>query len=495
MVSGARWMSVNQVVVQVTRLAVQVVMARLLDPQAFGLMAMALVVLLFLEIVRGFGTGMAVVQRREVGQDLLSSIFFFNIVLGVATTALMALAAPGIAAVYGDRALAPVLQVLCLSLLMMSAGDLQQWLLRRDMKFAAVAAANIVGAVLGGVCSVILGVMGYGVWALVIGNVVGFAVAAAIAWVTSPWRPSAHFRLGDVRQVIGFSANLSAFNIFNFFLLNGDKIIVGRFLGAGPLGFYGLAQRVLMYPVTSISVALQEVMFAGLSRVQDDHAVFRQTYFRACAVTAMICFPATAVLAVVASDAVLVVLGEQWRPLVPLIWILAPVGGIQSVSFSVGVIYNAKGRSDLLLRWGIFSGLLVLGSYFAGLPWGVIGVAATYSATMVLLLIPGFAIPFRLVDARLRDLVKTLWPYVWATGATAVAVTAAREGTHLAGLPRAACLGVSVTTGAACYCGLMWMCQPPALADLRRFAAPGREGRMARPRPAGRERGEGQGRE
>ncbi len=474
MVSGVRWMSINQVGVQIIRLVVQLAMARILEPRAFGLMVMALVVLSFLEILRGFGTGMAVVQRDHVDQGLLSSVFFFNLGLGVAITGLLALLAPLVSAGYGDSALTPVLQVIGLSLFVLSAGDLQQWLLRRDLRFAPVAAANIIGTLVNGVSSIVLGVLGAGVWSLVVGNVAGYTMTTVIVWFASPWRPNAHFSFTDIRQLLGFSANLSAFNVFNFFLLNGDKIIVGRFLGAGPLGFYGMAQRVLMYPVTSVLTSLQEVMFAGLSRIKDDHAEVRRIYFRACAVCAMLCFPAMAVLAVVADNLVHVVLGEQWDPLVPLIQILAPIGGIQAVSFSTGTIFESQGRTDLYLRWGIFSGLLMLGSYFAGLPWGTNGVAAAYGIVIILLLPPGFIIPFRLINARISELFQSIWPYLWTTLVTAALTAVVQYGATLAGLPAAANLVGSVAAGGACYVGLMAVLRPDALQDLRRFAGVGR---------------------
>lgn len=479
MVRGVRWMSLNQIAVQVIRLVVQIAMARILEPKAFGLMVMALVVLAFLEILRGFGTGMAVVQRGDVDQNLLSSVFFFNLGLGLGITGLLALLAPLVSAAYGDSALTPVLQVIGLSLLVLSVGDLQQWLLRRDLRFAPVAIANIVGALFNGVSSIVLGLMGAGVWSLVIGNVAGCAVTAVLVWFASPWRPSAHFSFADIRLLLGFSANLSAFNIFNFFLLNGDKIIVGRFLGAGPLGFYGMAQRVLMYPVTSVLSSLQEVMFAGLSRIKDDHAEVRRIYFRACAVCTMLCFPAMAVLAVVAENLVHIVLGDAWDPLVPLIQILAPIGGIQAVSFSTGTIFESQGRTDLYLRWGIFSGLLMLGSYFAGLPWGTNGVAAAYGIVIILLLPPGFLIPFRLIDARISELIRTIWPYLWMTLVTAALTAAVQYGAERAELPTTANLVTSLLAGGACYVGLMAMVRPAALEDLRRFAGVGRGGAPA----------------
>lgn len=473
MVRGARWMTVDQITVQVSRLLVQIVLARLLEPRAFGLMTMALVVVMFFEIIRGFGTGMAIVQRAEINQRLLNSVFFLNIGLGAVVSVFLALLAPGVSALYGDAALTPVLQVLGLGLLFASIGDLQQWLLRREMKFGAVAAADIIGTAVNGVCSILLGVLGCQVWSLVVGYVVGFGVTSLVAWMLSPWRPQASFSLSDLRSLLGFSANLSAFRVFNFLLLHGDKVIVGRFLGAASLGFYGLGQRVLMYPVSSVSTALQEVMFAGLSRLQNDHAAIRRVYFRSCAVTALVCFPVMAGLAVVAPDLVMVALGERWEPMVTLIRILAPIGGIQSVSFGVGVLYNATGRTDLLLRWGMVSGPLMIASYFAGLPWGINGVAAAYAIMIVLLLPPGFAIPFRLVDARLRELVAALWPHLMATGVTVAAMTAVQWLSHGMDLPRPICLAFSVLAGAASYVGVTWIQRPPALTDLLMFVRRG----------------------
>lgn len=463
---GARWMTISQLVVQVTRIGVSVLLARLLAPSDFGLLALALVVTQFLDMFVDLGTGSAIVQRSGLTHRMASSVFFLNVGLGVVLAAGMALAAPLIAALYDVPDATPILRGMSVAVMITALGVVQQGLLRRWMKFGLFGIANAATALVTGMLAIPLALAGFGVWALVIGTVGGIAVRTLLVWWFSRWRPHAVFSIADLRSMASFSGNLSLFNLSSFFIANADKFIIGRFLGAAALGLYSLADRALMYPVRSITIVIQELLFPAFSRVQKNDESIRRGYLRACSGIALVTFPAMFGLMVVAGPFVEIVLGEQWIPAIPLVTVLAPVGAIQSLAYTVGVLYRAKGRTDRLLRWGLVSGLVIVAGYVIGLPWGIDGVAYSYGATMFLLSYPAFVLAFALIDLRFADFARALRPYVAATAIMVAATLAIRVALELAGASQATVLAVCVASAALTYCMLMYRSRPAALRDL-----------------------------
>jgi O-antigen/teichoic acid export membrane protein len=158
------------------------------------------------------------------------------------------------------------------------------------------------------------------------------------------------------------------------------------------------------------------------------------------------------------------VLGEKWRPVAGLLIILAPVGLMQSVMTTVGNIYNAKGRADWLFRWGLFATVLFVGSFFAGLPWGIRGVAIAYLICNLLLVYPVFAVPFRLIDLKMSDFLRPLWPILAFSTTMVVAV---RLLGYLMRFEKPALqLAIMVPAGVLIYCSLLFLTRPVALANL-----------------------------
>jgi O-antigen/teichoic acid export membrane protein len=467
--SAARWMAVSQVSIQLTRFAVYVLLARLLLPSAFGLVAMATVVVSFLEVFRGLGTSEAVVQRPVLTRRMTSSIFYANIVLGALASGVLIALAPVIASIYHSPHLTPILQVLSLNLFIVSSGETQQGLLRRELRFGAVAVTTIGSAVAIGLVSGILAGLGAGPWALVGGTLAGGAALTALSWITSPWRPTREFSFADLRAVSGFSVNYSGVSIVTYFLVNADKFLVGRYLGAIPLGFYSMAQRILAYPMGTISGALQEVLFPTFSRVQDADDRFRAGYLRACGAIAFLCLPLTAGLAVTAHDAIEVLLGSRWLPVVPLAEILAPVGGVQAIFMTTGIILSAKGRADRLLWFSTLNGAVAVAGYFIGLQWGLVGLCVSFAITAPALDIPACLVSFPLIGLKLKDFLWSLAPYAGATLAMTGVVAAVQWALHRAGLASLQTLAICVATGFVVYVGIALLLRLPAVEDFRQF--------------------------
>ena len=468
-VTGARWTGASQVAVQLVRLASVAVLARLLSPEHFGLMAMALVVTNFLEIFKDLGTSAALIQRRQLSRSLPDTLFVVNLGVGLLLSAAVYAAAPLVARVYDDPDVVPVLRVMCLAILISSTAVVHQALLRRSMRFARLGLVQMSNALMTALSSILLAAFGLGVWALAWGLVLGTTGGAMVAWVAARWTPHLRFRMADLREVLSFSLNLSGERLATFALFSLDKVFIGRFLGASILGLYSVAQRILIQPVNTATRALHDVLFAGLSRLQDDADALADAYVRTTAGVAMIIFPVVGGLGAVADPAVPLVLGGEWAPAAPIVAILAPGVAVKALISTTGKVYMVRARTDLMLRWSIFSGSVTAAAWYAGLPWGLEGVAAGFTLAVLALAYPAFAIPLRLISLPVRRLARALAPITAASLAMVLTALAVLEFGSRMGASDGLRLSVAIMAGTVTYGGTCWWLRLPSIDDLARL--------------------------
>ena len=464
--SATRWMVAGRLVTQASRLLVSVILARLLTPEAFGVVAVAMTTIVALEVVKDLGTGAAVIQRPTVDQRLLSSVFYLNVVAGFTAAGLMAGGAPLIAAAFDVPDATPVVRAFALVLAIGGLTQVHHAMLRRSMKFNAVASVEMVGALVNGLVSIGLAVAGLGVWSMVWGNVAAAVVGSVVAWLRSGWKPSRMFGFGPLRENAWFSAHTAGYNVTTFLLQNTDKLLVGRWLGTAPLGVYSLAQRTISYPLESISRVLMTVLFPAFARAQDDEELLRKGYTRAAGAVAFVTLPVMVGAAVVAEPLVRTVLTEKWEPLIPLLWFMAPAGALGALLSCVNTLYSAKGRADWMFRWGLASGAFTLAAFAVGLQWGLQGLAVAYLAVMVVQVPVGYAIVLRLVHMRLRTMARALAPYFAMTALMAAATWATVAGLERADAESHWQLLAGIAVGALVYGGLAAWWRPPAFRDV-----------------------------
>jgi PST family polysaccharide transporter len=229
------------------------------------------------------------------------------------------------------------------------------------------------------------------------------------------------------------------------------------------LGVYSLAQRVLMYPLTAVSDVINEVTFPVLALYQRVPAVVRSGFLRATCIVALITFPLMLGIAAVAAPAVHVVFGPRWNELVPLIWILAPVGAFQTVTFTSNNLFMATGRTDLLFRTSAVTSVTVVTGYVVGLQWGLVGVCLAYAIALVLITPLSLWLGFRLVGLRWSEFLLRLLPHVLISGAMFLATLAVVQLTR--GWSDEVTLLLAIPTGVLVYGALLLVVRPPALAD------------------------------
>jgi lipopolysaccharide exporter len=466
--SGTKALAIAQVVNQGTRLLTSVVLARLLTPRDFGLVAIALIVGMFLEEIKDLGTGSAVIQRKTVSSQLLNAIFYLNVGVG-AGLALALFASSGYVAGLLGSAPAPAASVLrwfAVVTFVSSLGQIHHATLRRDLRFRVIAWINIAGALSTAIVSIAGAVGGMGVWALVAGYLIGSVVDTSLVWIYDRWRPRFGVNLAALRSIWSYSSHLFLVNVMQFFFLQSDRILVGRYLGVTSLGLYSMAQRVLAYPTTSIANVANEVAFPAFARKQDDDHALQRGFIRLGRVVALVTFPLMAIAAAAARPMVDTILGPKWSGLVPLIWILAPVGAIQTVTFNAAGLLMAKGRTDMLLRWTFVSSALIIASYVCGLPFGLVGMCVSYAIAIMIVTPCYLLLGFRLIGMRLRTYVRQLLPIATMAAASAGAVLGL-EFTLAGAVPEFVVLVVAVLGGLLVYCLIVIWTGTPAWEDTR----------------------------
>ncbi len=409
-VSGLKWTALAQACRLSAQLLAVIVLANLLPPADFGLVAMATVVTGFANLFRDLGSVAAIIQKHDPNPKLLDSLFWLNLVFGFGIAVLLGLIAPLVALGFSEPRLKEVLWILLLIFPLTSIGAVHQALLERDSRFRPLAIIESSAAIIGLLGAVWAGLAGWGVFSLILQMLLSVFFTTAGLWLVSKWRPSLNWDTGEIRGVMKFGSNLVGFNVFNYFIRNMDNLFIGRFLGSTDLGYYSMAYRLMLWPLQNISSVVGRALFPVFSRLQVDRGRLSSAYVRATAATTLITAPMMFGFFVLREPFVMVALGERWLPVAEVLAWLVPVGLLQSIGTTVGSLYLATGRTDVMFKWGIGAGLLAIPAFAIGLHWGITGVAAAYFVASLLLFLPGLAIPFRLVDLQVSSVLWKLVP-------------------------------------------------------------------------------------
>ena len=461
-------------------MAATVVLARLLTPGDYGLVGMVAVVTGFVGLFKDLGLSAATVQREEIGDAQVSTLFWVNVgvslLVGVVTAAL----APAVAWFYGEPRLLPVTLAYSAGFLCGGLTVQHEALLKRQMRFSVLATAEIAALLASILTTVVLAWRGFGYWALVAGHLALSLVYMVAVWGGCGWRPGAPRRGAGVRQLLGFGGNLTGFAVINYFARNLDNMLIGRFWGGYQLGLYAKAYQLLLLPLDQISYPLTNVAVPTLSRLNGEPERYRRAYLRILEKVALVTMPGIALMVVTADWVVLVVLGPQWAEAGRIFALLGVAALIQPVTNTTGWLFITQGRARDMLRWAPVGACVVVAAFVAGLPWGAAGVATAYSAAWVLVVTPLlFYWVGRRGHVRARDIYTAIAPAAFATLAVVVAVFAVRR----FAAPQAPLVGLVVAAAAALAAALAALCALPAgrraLRDLRAVATVMLKGRGA----------------
>jgi PST family polysaccharide transporter len=434
----------------VVQVVATVVLARILTPTDFGVVAMATTFSLLLVNFGFNGFTEAIVQRDQVHQDLASTIFWINTGFGTILTIAFAAAGSLLARFYHDPAVRPVAAGISLTIFVTSISTVHMALLKRAMRFSWLSLNDIVARFFSVGLSVVLALTGWGYWALVVGAIAQPVSAGIGAWILCGWLPGFPKRTAGVGPMLRFALNTYGNFGVNYISRNTDNLLVGWRFDAQSLGFYKKAYDLFALSVTQFVSSIAVVVVAGLSRVNKDPALYRRYLLDAIGIMTFVGMGLGSVLTVTGKDLIFALLGPKWSVAGQIFVFFGPGVGVMVIYATHAWIHLSIGRPDRWLRWAIVEFFATCAMFLLGLRWGPIGVASAWSVSLWVLLIPAIWYAGKPISLRVTSVLALIWRYIVPS---VVAVTIVEFGTmyfapalHVGGVP-GALLRIVIATG------------------------------------------------
>lgn len=383
-VFGAMWMSGGRVTNQITHLAVRFFLARLLVPEDFGLIAMAMLVANFSYLFLDLGFGDVLIHRQELTEEHCSTAFWVNVLAGCVVFAGLVATAPFVARFFEAENLTQIMICLSANVVLVAPRITIQSLQLRETKFQTVALRQVLDTAVGGITGIILALAGFGVWALVGEYLVGSLVGTLLLYYKSPWRPRFVFHYPALVEMWQYSSPLAGAQLFTFLSRNTDTLLIGRFLDAASLGFYNIGYQFVLMPLMYITRPLNNVLFVALSKVQDDHSRIQRGYLQTIRLITLVTFPLMTLMALDAGTLIPVVLGKQWLPAAGLIPYMCIVGLVQSIQYLMPSVFKATGNTKKIFLWTLVSVIANVLGFSVGILGGIRFVAISYACVTLL---------------------------------------------------------------------------------------------------------------
>lgn len=390
LLSNAKWNAFSQLFKIVLQMINVIYLAKIIPPQEYGIMGMAMVIINLGILLRDLGTSAALIQRKILTEELKNTVFWLNLIMGLGIGCLVLISSGFVADVYEQPKLVVVLSILSIIFPLSSCAAAHLALMERESKFKKISFIEITSSVTAVICAIVSAKMGLGVFSLAIQAIVLNLISTLLFWKASSWRPSVKIfiRAEDVRSIFGFSSNLALFNFINYFSRNADNFIIGKFMSAAILGSYNLAYRIMLFPLQSLTFVASRSLYPVLSTYQDDNYKIKNTYYKCIFFILMITAPLMTGIAIYSESFILLVFGPQWHLTSDILKWLAPTAIIQSVLSTTGAVFSAKGRTDILMRLGVLGSILQVGAFLIGAKMGIVFFSMCYLIANVLNFFP-----------------------------------------------------------------------------------------------------------
>jgi len=388
-------------------------LARLLAPEAFGLVAMAAVVFELANIFINSGFGTALIRSKTVSDADLNTVFYTNLLLSGLVYAMLFLGAPYVAGFYSQPELTTLIQVMGLVVFINAAKVVQTAVLSREMDFKSQMKANALSVAVSGTLAVTAAWHGWGVWSLAVQMLSASLISGLVLWFVSQWRPALQFSGESFSRLFRFGRNLLAEGMLSVLYQNSYILVIGRFFSAEVTGLYFLAKKISNLVSQQLTVAVQQATFPALSTLQDDNEALRQKYRQIMQLMMFLISPIMALLAGLSPTFFVLLFDERWVTAVPYLQLLCVVGALYPVHALNVNLLNVKGRSDLVLKVGLVKKAVNLTLLFLAVPYGVFGIVVSQVIGTFLALIPNTYFSARLVGYspldQIKDVVKPLF--------------------------------------------------------------------------------------
>lgn len=377
-IGGLFWSFGDLIGNQGIQFLIQIILARLLLPEHFGLIGMILVFIALSNSLVDSGFTQALIRERNTSQTDYSTVFYFNLFVSLLIYVILWVAAPGISSFFDEPQLVSLVRMLSIGIVINAFAVIPKAMFAKEVNFKAQAKINLSASILSGIIAVGLAVAGYGVWSLVLRQLSMNAIQSLLFTLSKMWMPSLVFSMDSFKRLFGFGWKLLVSGLIDTFYTNVYFLIIGRQYSASQLGYYTNASRFSEIVSQNLAATILRVTYPVLSSIQDEHERLKQSYKSITKLAAFLIFPVMVGMAAVGEPLVLLVFGEKWLPMVPYYQLLSIAGMLYPILALDLSIFQVKGRSDLYLLLEIINkiSLTILLVLAIWLELGVIGLIA-----------------------------------------------------------------------------------------------------------------------
>ncbi|MGQ1943646.1 lipopolysaccharide biosynthesis protein [Ornithobacterium rhinotracheale] len=420
--SGLKWNLFNQVFTQVVFVLFGIYLARLLGPEAYGLVGMVTVFSGVANLLLDFGFTSSIIYFQDLSKKELSSIFWFNLAMALVLYSVLFLCAPLISNFYGEPKLNALAKVISLSLIISALSATQNAQLSRDINFKLKTIYSWIAMFIAYIVAFIMAWCNYGVWSLVAQTLIFSVLNTLGLYSITKWFPAWHFDLADIKKIFHYSFNIFGANSLQYITENVDKLLIGRLAGNDALGLYTRAISLMALPISNISQVFAKVLFPAFSSIKDDISAMQNYYLQTAKVIASLSFPLMFLLFIVSKEFTLIFLGDKWIDLIPILKLFCLLGAFKAIISLNGVLYNSTGNAKLAFRVLIIFNLIQLPIFYICLKYyDFMTMIYAYTVTNTIGAIPILSVALKLIKLEILDIIRKT--YVIVIGSIIIVLT------------------------------------------------------------------------
>jgi O-antigen/teichoic acid export membrane protein len=451
-VKATKWVFLSSLLLNSCQAIFAIILARLLVPSDFGLVAYATMFLGFVNLIQDMGMRQALIQRKDDIEASANIVFTINMVLGSLWYLVAFVVAPYLADFFNNSQITPILRVMAISFLIVPWGSVQNTLLTKQLRFNKLFFIGLVPTLIPGLFSIGLAILGHGVWSLVVGSLMGSVFNVLVIWIMVPWRPKWRFDLSLAGKILKFGGMVSIENFLSWSVNTIDDVLVGKWLGGASLGLYSLGFKIGIAPAKYISSSLIRVAFPAFSRIQENKNDLREAFLKTVKYIAVVSFPLGVGIAVTASLFVPLFFGEKWVKAVPVIQCISIYGIFMSIGSMLPQIYKALGRPDIYLKYVSVRCLVAIPVYFYVVPMGLTALSVAHLVLTMVFFPINLSIGMRILKIPFRKLMNVLRvPITGSIGIALICLLLQQFVFDAVPIPSAASLVLTVVAGATIY--------------------------------------------
>ena len=409
-VSNLLWRFFERVGAQLVAFIVSLILARILSPEHYGLIALVTVVTSILNVFVDSGLGNALIQKKDADETDFSTVFYANVVFCLFLYLILFFTASYIAKFYKNEELVPVIKVLGLTLIISGAKNVQQAYVSKHLMFKKFFFATLVGTIIAAIIGIYLAIRGLGVWALVAQQLINLFIDTVILWIIVPWKPKLLFSFRALKDLYSFGWKLLVANLIHTVYLDIRSLVIGRVYSPSDLAFYNQGQKFPKFVGSNINSSIDSVLFPVLSEYQDDTVRLKAMTRRAIMTSSFIMWPLLLGIAGCSRNLVTLVLTEKWLPCIPYLIIACFEFGLEPLQTANINAIKALGRTDISLKLEIIKKSISTAIIFISMPFGVLSIAIGSAVYTVIATVLNSFPNRKLLDYSYFEQVKDILP-------------------------------------------------------------------------------------